>query len=162
MLEICHDLRSKNPEKEVWSTVVLLLQITGKQNPGELEFSKELREKIVEQNHARFENTEWNRSVGKYCDDREAAQRRKLLEQLEADGLIPHPMKIWGKWKKPFNAEPKSLNAGVGYLKRIRFEDLKNQEATRREKIEQNVAATEKKSHKFREETRGGWWKWGI
>ena len=81
MLEICRGLRSDaDPEKEVWSTIVLLLQITRKQNLGELEFSIKLLEKVVEQNHARFENTEWSRSAGKYRDDREAAQRRKLLE----------------------------------------------------------------------------------
>lgn len=47
-----------SPKGDCVPTVVL--QITGKQNVGESEFSKELLGIVVEQNQARFDPTEWS------------------------------------------------------------------------------------------------------
>lgn len=47
-----------SPKGDCGPTVVL--QITGKQNVSESEFSKELLGIVVEQNQARFDPTEWS------------------------------------------------------------------------------------------------------
>ena len=92
-------------QKGVWSTVVL--QITGKRNLGELEFSNELLEKIVQQNRLLFGSTRWSRRAVEFRSgySYNLALGRKLIDQFIVDDLLPPPKMT------PHKAEDKSLSA---------------------------------------------------
>lgn len=159
MLEIYRGLRSNaDPEKEVWSTstdhqktkswwIRILHQATGESSRTE---PRSIRKYQMEPQ--RWEIPRWSWSSSETQITRAVEGRRSYTRSYEdlrrVTKLLTHNLSL--------------IIAGVGYLKRMRVDDLKDQEATLRDKIEQNKAATERKSQKSREETCSGSWTWGT